>query len=615
MRLQLRWQVLGFILGCMLAVARTGTAAAFVVSSSEDSGPGTFREAVASANANIGPDNIIFAVANSVTVFSPVTVTDPVSIDGRGATLGAFNQNIDLLELNSGSDHSLVRNLAFVSGGVGLVVSSSGNTVQACRFGTDWSDAAARGNTLGALISGNQNIIGGSAAGQANVFSGNFTYGLQITGARNWVAGNILGLNSAGTAALRNAWYGMELEGSYDIIGGLGAGEGNVFAGNGQQGLTDNGAYCQLLGNYFGFSRAGNLVILNGNNTDMIGYSAYNHYERNYFARRMYFINSVGNTLVANVVGMYPNGSGFSGSARNGVYLGTGCAGNFVGLAGGNGNLFAGTSSYGVEISSATTLNNAVWGNTIVACAALPIGVTNGSQNGQLPPAITLAATGGPVTGTADPGEYIELFLAEGPGANDGTVRYLGSAQADGSGNWQIPAVAAAAGQYLCATATDAQNNTSQLSAKAAVIPPTPTPTATASATFTPTPTVSPTPTISATSTLSPTVTLTPTITPTRTATPLNLLLGIDLGGKVLLAVPNPAKDQMTFVFQLDAAARVTIRLYNLAGEQVAVLAGDLPSSRQSLVWDLRGAAPGVYMARMFINGEAKTKIKVAVMK
>jgi hypothetical protein len=56
MRLQFRGQALGIVLVCLLAVAGNGAAAAFVVSSSEDSGLGTFREAVASANASLGPD-------------------------------------------------------------------------------------------------------------------------------------------------------------------------------------------------------------------------------------------------------------------------------------------------------------------------------------------------------------------------------------------------------------------------------------------------------------------------------------------------------------------------------------------------------------------------------
>lgn len=72
----------------------------------------------------------------------------------------------------------------------------------------------------------------------------------------------------------------------------------------------------------------------------------------------------------------------------------------------------------------------------------------------------------------------------------------------------------------------------------------------------------------------------------------------------------------MTFAFHLDAAAKVEIRLYNLAGEQVANLAGDFTAGRgQSLVWNLKAVAPGVYVARMFASGNERATFKVAVVK
>ena len=83
-----------------------------------------------------------------------------------------------------------------------------------------------------------------------------------------------------------------------------------------------------------------------------------------------------------------------------------------------------------------------------------------------------------------------------------------------------------------------------------------------------------------------------------------------------MLAFPNPARDRMNFVFHLDSAARVEIRIYNLAGEQAAALAGDFAAGRgQSLVWDLKDVAPGVYVARMLVGGKERAKLKLAVAK
>lgn len=49
-----------------------------------DRGPGSLRQAVELANANPGPDTIRFALSGTVILASPLTVTDDLSIDGRG---------------------------------------------------------------------------------------------------------------------------------------------------------------------------------------------------------------------------------------------------------------------------------------------------------------------------------------------------------------------------------------------------------------------------------------------------------------------------------------------------------------------------------------------------
>lgn len=603
------WQRL-FVAGSLLfAWVSAAQAATYTVTSWEDAGAGTLREAIASANASIGvPDTISFAISNSITVFSTLSVSDPVILEGGGTTLGALNQNITILYLTSQSGGSLVRDLVVVSGGIGLRVDSGGNTIMACRFGTDWADAANRGNTTGARVNGSLNIIGGSAAVQGNVFSGNHWNGMEITGQYNWIAGNLVGLNAAGDAALPNGSYGLVINGGYNVLGGLAPGERNFLSGNGNQGLTLNGGSCRVLGNYFSFNRAGNAVILNGNNTDVLAYGPDCWYEGNYFAIRLFLLNTGANanTVVANTVGLFPDGSGICGTAAGGVTLYGGPSHNSIGLPGGNGNLFAGSSDMGVYLYGAATVSNAVRGNTIVVTGGLPIGIINGAQNGQLPPAITLAAPGGPIAGTADPGENIELFLAEGGGVNDGTVQYLGAATADGSGNWQITSVPAATlGQYLCATATDSQNNTSELSSKVLVQPATPTPTASL------TPTITPTRTITITATISPTHTITPTATPT----PTSALAGLDLAGKAALAYPNPGKNQITFAVQLTQAAVVRIKLFNLSGERVGQISASLESGTQTLVWDCRDAAPGIYLARISLDGQEKATLKVAVVK
>ena len=68
----------------------TGPAAAadIPVTSPDDDGPDTLRQAVAAANALGGEDAIIIAPSvGSITLHTPLTITDGVTIQGNGTTL------------------------------------------------------------------------------------------------------------------------------------------------------------------------------------------------------------------------------------------------------------------------------------------------------------------------------------------------------------------------------------------------------------------------------------------------------------------------------------------------------------------------------------------------
>jgi hypothetical protein len=260
-----------------------------------------------------------------------------------------------------------------------------------------------------------------------------------------------------------------------------------------------------------------------------------------------------------------------------------------VGLPGaGQGNLITGCSQSGISLGNGTVVNNGLFGNTITVFTIKGISLVSGANNNHPAPTIGTAIAGTLISGTTASGDYVEVFVAEGASGNGGSVRYVGAATADGSGNWSLnPGGAVSAGEYVCALATDPNNNTSEFSSNVLVLP-------------------APT----------PAVTATPTVTPTPTATPTTALSSVNLGGKQVLAYPNPGKGQMTFVFHLDQAAAVKIAIYNLAGEQVVELSGEFSAGQgQSLVWDCRDTAPGVYLARFLVNGAEKAKLKVGVIK
>jgi parallel beta-helix repeat protein len=116
-----------------------------------------------------------------------------------------------------------------------------------------------------------------------------------------------------------------------------------------------------------------------------------------------------------------------------------------------------------------------------------------------------LAFNAGPetVTGTACTGCTVEVFATDTPSDTHGEGRtYLGTAVADGSGNFSLAVSGAPCGLEgdLTATATDAAGNTSEFAENVgwpgtASCPATPTPTAQVTPTFPATPGASPTPT------------------------------------------------------------------------------------------------------------------------
>ena len=87
----------------------------------------------------------------------------------------------------------------------GVLMSGSNNSVVGNYIGTNPSGTSARPNTNGVFLSGTCNTIGGITAGSGNVISGNTQYGILGSTSGALIAGNYIGVNAAGTAALPNA--------------------------------------------------------------------------------------------------------------------------------------------------------------------------------------------------------------------------------------------------------------------------------------------------------------------------------------------------------------------------------------------------------------------------
>lgn len=83
---------------------------------------------------------------------------------------------------------------------------------------------------------------------------------------------------------------------------------------------------------------------------------------------------------------------------------------------------------------------------------------------------------------------------------------------------------------------------------------------------------------------------------------------------------PNPFNPQTTIPFSLAEAGRVTIRVYNVLGQEVAELVDEgLASGFHRIVWDGRdatgrGVSSGVYLIRL-VSGKVSNTKKVLLLK
>ncbi len=256
-----------FSTNTLAVLAQTG--GTFTVVNTNDSGPGSLRQAILDVNAasTIG-DQIQFAITNLSTTISPASalpaIADPVMIDGytqSGAVANtspqAFNGVVRVrlagtsagtgangLTLSGGN--STVRGLMITGfNGDGLELSGlGGNVVEGCVIGLDAAGADQGNVANGIFITGSSNnIIGGATLAARNVISGNNGGGLEIVGGLAWnnqVLNNLIGVDQTSALARGNTGDGVLLNTSSRStrVGGVLLNEANVIANNSASGIT-----------------------------------------------------------------------------------------------------------------------------------------------------------------------------------------------------------------------------------------------------------------------------------------------------------------------------------------------------------------------------------------
>ena len=265
--------------------------AGFVVTNTNDAGAGSLRQAIIDANTNPGPDDITFNIPgaglHTITPASPLpTILAAVNIDGYtqpgastntiGIGVGGSNAVL-LIELDGtnagagadglfiGADNVTVSGLVinrFARDGIRIETAAE-NTVRGCYIGTNAAGTADLGNGGHgvAIRNGGPTTVGGTAASESNLISGNGGDGVFIEEAdahadSNTVQGNRIGLDSGGSP-LPNAGNGVHVTGHFNQVGGEAEGEGNRIANNGSDGVEiEDGASNAVRGNSI-FSNTG----------------------------------------------------------------------------------------------------------------------------------------------------------------------------------------------------------------------------------------------------------------------------------------------------------------------------------------------------------------------
>ncbi|MEG4828240.1 Ig-like domain-containing protein [Microcoleus sp. F8-D3] len=472
----------------------------FLVTNTKDSGPGSLRQAIINANAHPGSDTIAFQITNFIQIprlpfQSPIQIpiafnlpqtinlasalpiiTDTVTIDGWSQGGPGF-QGAPRIELNGAASNSpvgldiqasnsAIRGLAInnfssesLNGVAGIKLSNGAvkNWIYGNYIGTDLSGNLARGNSGDGILidrtAGTENRIGTNGDGfndaaERNVISANLGNGIAIDSNFNeidkfsTIAGNFIGTNAAGVAALGNSLSGIYLNAGSNIIGGPNSRHRNIISGN----------------------------ILNGIN---IAGS-----------------NAINNKIQGNYIGTQADGATAAGNQGSGISIDDGAANNSIGgIDPGTGNTIAYNNLAGVAVISGT--GNGISGNSIFNNNGLGIDLGNngvtpndlndtdtGANNRQNFPTITFAHSNGKKTdikgtfnSTPDRTFRLEFFSnssLDPTGFGEGKT-FLGSTivTTDKSGKNSFAYTYGSSlpvGQFITATAIDPANNTSEFS-------------------------------------------------------------------------------------------------------------------------------------------------------
>jgi uncharacterized repeat protein (TIGR01451 family) len=392
------------------------------VTSINDSGPGTLREAIETHNAGgcTQPCTIDFSTSGEIVLLSalpPITQTD-LTIDGFTAPGASANTNAFGLPSNAALTVALdgsngigigfdiqetfvkIRGFAiknFTNGGLGVAVKftgdNSGSNVSGCYIGTDLTGLLAAGNAHGVVFEASfESSVGGSLPADRNVISHSSEYAIAVgdsvggfearrrgigvegtfgTGSNTiGISGNYIGTKADLSAPMPNdtgvtvCALCSSVSIADNVIGGSTLAAVEVH-GNGV-GLTGNrigiaGDFATMLPNGGGIELAGNNATVGGPSPS----------DRNYIAGTTggaaIYITGDNNTVDHNVLGFATDGTTVLPNSVTGISIGPGGADNSIGAT--FGNTIANSGADGIMVNAAAGLGNVFRFNSIYANA------------------------------------------------------------------------------------------------------------------------------------------------------------------------------------------------------------------------------------------------------
>jgi len=312
-------------------VARTGglgeTGA--IVTNCEDSGPGSFREAISYANSNPGPDTIRFQIPKNIPGFDTdidvwvikpesklPTITDALYIDGfsqrefieedsnpygpeiwlhgelAGLYANGFKSTAPLTDIE-GLTISHFQGIGIVMEGV------NGGSISGCYIGVDFRGDAGAANQDGILLSKHtRNITIASKDTDKSIISGNSYTGISMidTCSHIHILGNIIGLNRTGTFKIGNLnSAGIKIDNQCDSVDV----SDNLIGGNKFGVYIYRSQHIKIENNLIGLNEVNDEILEFGNESSAISIleGANNN-------------NIIGNSICFNNGGVYISGEG-----------------------------------------------------------------------------------------------------------------------------------------------------------------------------------------------------------------------------------------------------------------------------------------------------------------